>query len=100
MIGALAVGAKSGYIYIRGEYRYLSEIMQKAIRDAYAKGFIGKNIFGSGRDLRHLLARRRGSVRSWRRIGADGIARRQARHSAHSASLPCCGRTLGRADGH
>src|SRR6201997_2769347 len=51
MIGALAVGAKSGYIYIRGEYRYLSIIMQKAIRDAYAKGFIGKNIFGSGRDL-------------------------------------------------
>ncbi len=51
MIGALAVGAKSGYIYIRGEYRYLLEIMQKAIRDAYARGFIGKNIFGSGRDL-------------------------------------------------
>src|SRR4051794_18374873 len=51
MIGALAVGAKSGYIYIRGEYRYLSNIMQKAIKDAYAKGFIGKNIFGSGRDL-------------------------------------------------
>ena len=51
MIGALAVGAKSGYIYIRGEYRYLSNIMQKAIRDAYAKGFAGKNIFGSGRDL-------------------------------------------------
>jgi NADH-quinone oxidoreductase subunit F len=51
MIAALAVGAASGYIYIRGEYRYLSIIMQKAIRDAYAKGFIGKNIFGSGRDL-------------------------------------------------
>src|SRR6202020_2095492 len=51
MIAALAVGAASGYIYIRGEYRYLSIIMQKAIRDAYAKGFIGKNIFGSGSDL-------------------------------------------------
>src|SRR5258708_15930001 len=51
MIAALAVGAASGYIYIRGEYRYLSVIMQKAIRDAYAKGFLGKNIFGSGRDL-------------------------------------------------
>src|ERR1700757_3753009 len=51
MIGALAVGAKSGYIYIRGEYRYLSIIMQKAIRDAYAKGFLGKNIFNSGRDF-------------------------------------------------
>jgi NADH-quinone oxidoreductase subunit F len=51
MIAALAVGARSGYIYIRGEYRYLSVIMQKAIRDAYARGFIGKNVFGSGRDL-------------------------------------------------
>jgi len=51
MIGGLAVGAQSGYIYIRGEYRYLSIIMQKAIRDAYAKGFLGKNIFGSGKDF-------------------------------------------------
>ena len=45
MIGALAVGAKSGYIYIRGEYRYLSEIMQKAIRDAYARGFHRQEYF-------------------------------------------------------
>src|SRR3954463_14458942 len=51
MIAGLAVGAQSAYIYIRGEYRYLLEIMQKAIADAYAKGFIGKNIFGSGRDF-------------------------------------------------
>jgi NADH-quinone oxidoreductase subunit F len=49
MIAGLAVNAQSGYIYIRGEYRYLSIIMQKAIRDAYAKGFLGKNIFGSGK---------------------------------------------------
>jgi NADH-quinone oxidoreductase subunit F len=51
MIAGLAVGAKSGYIYLRGEYRYLSIIMQKAIADAYAKGFLGKNIFGSGKDF-------------------------------------------------
>jgi len=51
MIAALAVGSQKGYIYIRGEYRYLSVIMQKAIADAYARGFLGKNIFGSGRDL-------------------------------------------------
>ena len=51
MIAGLAVGSKSGYIYIRGEYRYLSNIMQKAIKDAYAKGFLGKNIFGSGHDF-------------------------------------------------
>jgi len=51
MIAALAVGAKTGFIYLRGEYRYLVEIMEKAVADAYARNFIGKNIFGSGRDL-------------------------------------------------
>src|ERR1700751_625581 len=51
MIAAFAAGAKTGYIYLRGEYRYLIEIMEKAVADAYARGFIGKNIFGSGRNL-------------------------------------------------
>ena len=51
MIAALAVGSKTGYIYLRGEYRYLIVIMEKAVADAYARGFIGKNIFGSGVDL-------------------------------------------------
>jgi NADH-quinone oxidoreductase subunit F len=51
MIAALAVGAHTGYIYVRGEYRYLLVIMQKAIKDAYAKGFLGKNIFGSSIDF-------------------------------------------------
>ncbi len=51
MIAAIAVGSHTGYVYIRGEYRYLLNIMQKAIKDAYARGFLGKNIFGSGYDL-------------------------------------------------
>jgi NADH-quinone oxidoreductase subunit F len=51
VIAGLAVGAHTGYIYIRGEYRYLSEIMQKALRDAYARGLLGKNIFGSAYDF-------------------------------------------------
>src|SRR5213595_3446098 len=51
MIASIAVGAQTGYIYIRGDYRYLSEIMQKAIADAYTRGLLGKNIFGSGYDL-------------------------------------------------
>ena len=51
MIAGLAVGSETGYIYVRGEYRYLLEIMQKAIKDAYARGFLGKNIFGSGRNF-------------------------------------------------
>jgi NADH-quinone oxidoreductase subunit F len=46
MIAGMAIGAKTGFIYLRGEYRYLLKIMEKAVADAYAKGFLGKNIFG------------------------------------------------------
>src|ERR1035438_8488650 len=47
IIAGLAIGAKVGFIYLRGEYRYLLRIMTKAVSDAYSKGFLGKNIFGS-----------------------------------------------------
>ena len=46
MIAGLSIGAKMGFIYLRGEYRYLLNIMEKCVADAYAKGFLGKNIFG------------------------------------------------------
>ena len=51
MIAGLAVGSHAGYIYIRGEYRYLIEIMDKAIAEAYEKGWLGKNIQGTGFDF-------------------------------------------------
>src|SRR6201993_2349450 len=51
IIAGLAIGSKLGFIYLRGEYRYLLKIMEKAIDDAYAKGFLGKNIFGSNVDF-------------------------------------------------
>ena len=47
MIAGLAIGAKLGFIYLRGEYRYLLKIVEKAVADAYARGFLGKNIFGT-----------------------------------------------------
>ena len=54
IIAGLAVGSELGFIYLRGEYRYLLEIMEKAVADAYAKGFLGNNIFGSGREFNIL----------------------------------------------
>ena len=51
LIAGLAVDAHVGYIYIRGEYRYLIEVMDKAIAEAYAKGWLGKNIQGTGFDF-------------------------------------------------
>jgi NADH-quinone oxidoreductase subunit F len=47
MIAGLAIGAKTGFIYLRGEYRYLLEIMERAVADAYTKGILGKNVLGS-----------------------------------------------------
>ena len=46
-----ALGANTSYIYIRGEYFYILRILEKAIAEAYANGFLGKNILGSGYDL-------------------------------------------------
>ena len=46
-----ALGCNQSYIYIRGEYMWVLEIVEKAIAEAYANGFLGKNILGSGYDL-------------------------------------------------
>ena len=46
-----ALGANKAYIYIRGEYFYVYDIMEKAIEEAYQNGWLGKNILGSGFDL-------------------------------------------------
>lgn len=46
-----ALGAHRSYIYVRGELIYVVRILQKAIDEAKAKGFLGKNILGTGYDL-------------------------------------------------
>ncbi len=51
VIAGKAVGSHQGYVYIRGEYRYIIDIMDAAIAEAYAKGYLGKNIQGSGFDF-------------------------------------------------
>src|SRR5450759_3032304 len=51
LIAGLSVDAHAGYIYIRGEYRYLIEVMEKALAEAYEKGWLGKNIQGTGFDF-------------------------------------------------
>jgi NADH-quinone oxidoreductase subunit F len=51
IIAGRAVGAHRGYIYIRGEYRYVLEIVDEAIQEAYARGYLGKDIMGSGFDF-------------------------------------------------
>jgi NADH-quinone oxidoreductase subunit F len=47
LIAAYALGSKACYIYTRGEYRYLIDIMDRAIEEAREAGFVGKNILKS-----------------------------------------------------
>jgi NADH-quinone oxidoreductase subunit F len=48
IIAAYALGARDNYIYIRGEYWYIKEILEKAVAQAYQHGYLGENILGSG----------------------------------------------------
>jgi NADH-quinone oxidoreductase subunit F len=47
LIAAFALNAETCYIYYRGEYRYLIDIMDAAIEEARAANIVGKNILGS-----------------------------------------------------
>jgi NADH-quinone oxidoreductase subunit F len=51
ILSSFALGANQSFIYIRGEFMYVFNILEKAIAEAYAKGYLGKNILGSGYDL-------------------------------------------------
>lgn len=51
LIAGLAMDAHKGYLYIRGEYRFIIEKMNVAIAEAYKRGYLGKNIAGTGFDF-------------------------------------------------
>jgi len=48
LIGCYAMGITAAYVYIRGEYGKWIKMLQKAVDDAYARGYIGENILGTG----------------------------------------------------
>jgi NADH-quinone oxidoreductase subunit F len=48
VIACYAIGAKVAYIYIRGEFFHVQHVLEGAIAEAYAKGFLGPDILGSG----------------------------------------------------
>jgi NADH-quinone oxidoreductase subunit F len=48
VIAGYAIGSKTGYIYLRGEFEYIQRILDKAIGEARAAGVLGENLFGTG----------------------------------------------------
>jgi len=55
IIAGRAIGAHRGFIYIRGEYRYVLDLVDEAIAEAYQRGYLGQNILGSGFDYDLLI---------------------------------------------
>ena len=60
-IAALAVGARYAFIFIRGEYWEVADILDAAVAEAYAAGYLGKDVLDSGFDLDLVVHRGAGA---------------------------------------
>jgi len=61
IISAYALDCHTAFIYIRGEFVYGANVLEKAIAEAYEKGYLGKNILNSGYDLDLMVHRGAGA---------------------------------------
>ena len=61
IIGAYAIGAREGYVYVRAEYPLAVKHIARAIQQAQAYGLLGENIFDSGFDFAIRLDRGAGA---------------------------------------
>ena len=61
IVSSYALGANRAYIYIRGEYAWIVDILEKAIFEANQNGWLGKNIKGSGFDCQMYVQRGAGA---------------------------------------
>src|SRR6187455_3523266 len=61
LIGCWAIRAKVAYIYIRGEFYHMQRTMEAELKKAYAQGYAGKNILGSGWDCDIVIHRGAGA---------------------------------------
>jgi NADH-quinone oxidoreductase subunit F len=61
IVSSFALGSHATYIYIRGEYAWIPDILEQAIAEAKANGFLGKNILGTGFDCEIYVQRGAGA---------------------------------------
>jgi NADH-quinone oxidoreductase subunit F len=61
IIAAKAAGANRAFIYIRGEYKLQGDILDAAVAETYAKGYLGDDILGTGFDLSLVVHRGAGA---------------------------------------
>jgi len=61
IVSSFALGSNRTYIYIRGEYTWIVDILEQAIAEANEQGFLGTNILGSGFDCQIYVQRGAGA---------------------------------------
>lgn len=61
IISSYAIDCHKAFIYIRGEFANQAKLLEKAIDEAYAKGYLGKGILGSNYDLDMMVHRGAGA---------------------------------------
>jgi NADH-quinone oxidoreductase subunit F len=61
IVSSYALGSNTTYVYIRGEYAWILEILEQAIAEAKNNGWLGKNILGSGFDCEIYMHRGAGA---------------------------------------
>jgi len=61
IVSSYTLGSKVCYIYIRGEYDWITDILENAIEEAKQNGFLGKNILNSGFDCEIYVHRGAGA---------------------------------------
>jgi NADH-quinone oxidoreductase subunit F len=61
IIGAIAAGANKGFIFIRGEYELQAEILDRAVAEAYDRGYLGDGILGSDHSFSLVVHRGQGA---------------------------------------
>lgn len=61
IVSSFALGSNRTYIYIRGEYAWIVDILEEAIREAEQNNFLGQNILGSGFDCNIYVQRGAGA---------------------------------------
>ncbi len=60
-ISSYAIGCQLAFIYIRGEFLYIGEILEQAVAEAYQAGYLGDNVFGSDYTINIIVHRGAGA---------------------------------------
>src|SRR5690625_639152 len=82
LISSFALGSNATYIYIRGEFAWIVDILENAIEEARAKNFLGKNILGTGFDCEIYVQRGAGAY-----ICGEETALLESRSEEHTSEL-------------